>query len=483
MSRALLGITAVAAIVRFATLDHQSFGHDEAVTAIRVLQPDLGDTLTVVSNSERSPPLYYLLAWLWSKLFGTGEVGLRSLSAVFGTLTVPAAYLAARELASRRAGLIAASLVALNPWLVWYSQDARSYALFIFFAAWALYFFACALRDHSPRHLALWAVASALALCSHYFAVFLIVPEGLWLLATVPRRRHAAGAVAATAVVGLALLPLAVAQEGGGRSNLFADQSLSTRAGKAALAMVASEEPGWLAGDVSVDKLHTGAAILGVALAIAAVALVVRRGLPAERRGAAVAGLVGGAAFALPFALGLIGLDFAKPRNLVASVVPFLVAGGVAFGIREAKRLGAVLAVGAAALFAAVLVAIYFSAQMQRPDWRTAAEAIGAPRGPRVLVVPENGDDGLVYYLDARWFKARRFPRGIRVREIAVLSKALVISPPGRGFRLVQQRGLAPSFVLRRYRSLRAVRILPSDVAGRQILKERSQVLADGLER
>jgi mannosyltransferase len=130
------GITLVAALIRFSTLDHQSFDHDEAVTAIRVLQPNFGDMLSVVGRLERSPPLYYLLAWPWSKLFGTGEVGLRSLSALFGTLTVPAAYLAAREFGSRRAGVIAALFVTLNPYLVWYSQEARSYALFALFSAW-----------------------------------------------------------------------------------------------------------------------------------------------------------------------------------------------------------------------------------------------------------------------------------------------------------------------------------------------------------
>src|SRR5919204_4501936 len=143
----LVGIIAAAAAVRFATLGHQSYDHDGAVTAGRVLHAGLGKTLDLVNNSERSPPLYYVLAWLWSKLFGTGEVGLRSLSALFGTLTVPAAYLAARELASRRAGTIAAGLVAVNPYLIWYSQEARSYALFALLSAWAFYFFARALRD------------------------------------------------------------------------------------------------------------------------------------------------------------------------------------------------------------------------------------------------------------------------------------------------------------------------------------------------
>jgi mannosyltransferase len=129
---ALVGITAVGAIVRFATLDAQSFDHDEAVTAMRVLHPSLFDTLSEVANGERSPPLYYILAWGWTRIFGTGEVGLRSLSALFGTLTVPLAYLAALALVERRRiALLAAAFVALNPYLVWYSQEARSYALMV----------------------------------------------------------------------------------------------------------------------------------------------------------------------------------------------------------------------------------------------------------------------------------------------------------------------------------------------------------------
>ncbi len=56
------GVTALAALIRFATLDHQSFDHDEAATAVRVLHANLGDTLSVVGHGERSPPLYYILA-------------------------------------------------------------------------------------------------------------------------------------------------------------------------------------------------------------------------------------------------------------------------------------------------------------------------------------------------------------------------------------------------------------------------------------
>jgi mannosyltransferase len=479
----VVGITLAAALIRFSTLGHQSFDHDEAVTAIRVLQSNLGDTLSVVGRLERSPPLYYLLAWPWSKLFGTGEVGLRSLSALFGTLTVPAAYLAARELASRRAGVIAALFVAVNPYLVWYSQDARSYALFVLFSTWGLYFFARALRDATPRNLALWVGASTLAVCSHYFAVFPIAAEGLWLIAAIPNRRRAIMAVGGTAAVGLALLPLAVAQEGSGRRNLFADVPLLDRAREGALNFVASEEPGWLAGSHSVDDVQRVAALAGLILVIAGGVLVLRRGLPDEKRGAAAAATVGVTAFLAPFALAAAGLDLVDPRNLIGSLVPLLIAGGIAFGLRNSRSLGLVCAAAAALLFATVLLAVYVSAQMQRSDWRGAAAAIGSPRGPRVLVVPRNGDDGLVYYLHAREFERRRFQRGIRVREIDVLSTAFAISPPGKGMTLVEQRGLAPSFILRRYRSRHPVLVRPQDVAGRQILTERSKVLLDGLAR
>src|SRR4051794_41415640 len=134
--------------------------------------------LSGVASDESTPPLYYALAWLWEKVFGHGEAGLRSLSAVFGILTVPVAWRAAREwFDSARAGLIAAALVAFNPFFVWYSQEARSYSLLVLMAALSLLFLGRALRNPSPRALALWAIAAALALLTHYFAAFLLVPE------------------------------------------------------------------------------------------------------------------------------------------------------------------------------------------------------------------------------------------------------------------------------------------------------------------
>ena len=403
----LAGIIGAAAAIRFATLGHQSYDHDEAVTAWRVLRGGFGSTLDVVATGERSPPLYYLLAWPWSKAFGTGEVGLRSLSALIGCLTVPAAYLAARELSWPRAGLVAAALVAFNPYLVWYSQEARSYALLVLFAAWGLYFFARCLNDLSARNLAWWAIASALALGSHYFAAFAVGVQALWLLARGWPRRAPIVAVGATLAVGVALIPLAVAQEGTGRRNLFTGTSLARRALDALFGFFASPEPGALAGSPSVRHLRDAAVLAGLIAVAVALAALLRRATPHERQGGLAIAGVGAAAIAAPFLLAIVGIDFVDPRNLIASLPALLIAAGIGLGCRGAGRIGTAAAAAAVLVFVVVLGAAYESSQMQRPDWRGAAAAIGPPSGPRVLIVARNGEEPIAYYRDARPFRPR----------------------------------------------------------------------------
>ena len=125
---------------------------------------------------------------------------------------MPVAYLAGRELVGRRTGLAVAAIVAVNPMLVWYSQDARAYALLVLLTTAALLFFIRARRSGSARDLGCWAVFSALALATHYFAFFgLAIEAALLLLAVRPLRRVLA-ALAGVALAGLALAPIALHQ-------------------------------------------------------------------------------------------------------------------------------------------------------------------------------------------------------------------------------------------------------------------------------
>jgi len=472
---ALLGaITAAAAIARFATLDLQSYHHDEAVTAARVLLPNLGDTLDVVVSSERSPPLYYLVAWAWAKLFGTGEVGLRSLSALVGTLTVPAAFFAARELAGRaraavRIGLIAAAFVAVNPYLVWYSQEARAYAFLVLFAALALALFARAERDPTPANLALWAGASAAAVLSHYFAIFPTAAEAAWLIwATGGEHRRALGATLATAAVGLALIPLALSQEGADRRNAFTDTPVAHRAEEVAVDYAAGEEPDPLAGKAAIDAVQLSAVLAGGCLLAFAVFLVAHRGSPDERHGATLAAVVVAGGVAVPVALAFAGADYLNPRNLIAGTIPLACTGALGFGGERAGRAGRAAAVATCALFAAVVLAADTAHQMQRVDWRGAAAAMGPAAATRLIVTNANGDDPLAYYLGAGKFEGDRYDEGARVSELRTVSTTFeVIAPPG--FRLVSEQELE-GLILRLYRADQPQRLTPSDVGDERVL-------------
>ncbi len=131
----------LAAVLRFSTLGGQSLWYDETVTASLVRLP-FDEFLRALPDSETAPPLYYVLAWIWARVFGSSDLALRSLSAVIGTLVVPAAFLAARELVSRRTGILVALFATVSPLLVWYSQEARAYSLLVLLSTLSLYGFA-----------------------------------------------------------------------------------------------------------------------------------------------------------------------------------------------------------------------------------------------------------------------------------------------------------------------------------------------------
>jgi mannosyltransferase len=472
----LVGIVLAGALLRFLTLGHQSYDHDESVTVAKVLQPGLRPTLGAINNGERSPPLYYLLAWIWSKPFGTGEVGLRALSALIGTLVIPAAYAVARQFASHRAGLVAAALVATNPYLIWYSQTARSYELLVLFTTVALFFFVRALRERDRHSLALWAAASGLALCSHYFAFFLIAPQALWLLATARGNRRTAAAVVAVAAVGLALAPLAIHQQGGGKRDAFTRIPLAERGADTLSRFVASEMPAGVQGTATTNGIQLAAAVALGLLALLAMAQIRTRCEEEERRGALAVGLVGLAAFAAPFALAIVGPDFVDPRNLIGSVVPLLVVAAVGFGGARVGRTGLVAAVASCVVFLGIYVAVYESPAMQRVDWRGAAAAIGPAGSPRIIVGPRDADWPFVHYLGALFLTTTNEPRQ-GVREIDVLSKDSRIRPPGGDFRLVSRRRLSPTFTLWAFRSKRPVYVPLDSLSGRRVLNEDSSVM------
>lgn len=135
----LAALLLAAAALRLGTLHLQSFWYDEAYVPVHTLHHSLIATLRSVVHRENTPPLWYVLIWGWSRLLGTGEVALRLPSALAGIATVALAWGIGSELAGRRVAIATAALATFNPLLVWYSQEARAYGLFVALIALAIW--------------------------------------------------------------------------------------------------------------------------------------------------------------------------------------------------------------------------------------------------------------------------------------------------------------------------------------------------------
>jgi mannosyltransferase len=135
-----------------------------------------------VLRHDGSPPLYYLLLHVWMSVFGSSETATHALSLVFGVLTVPAGTWVAWSLFGRRAGLIAAVIFALNPFLTAYSQETRMYTLMALLGLLATAGFIHGLVYRRRGYLPLFVVCQALMLYTHAWGIFFGVGAALALI-------------------------------------------------------------------------------------------------------------------------------------------------------------------------------------------------------------------------------------------------------------------------------------------------------------
>jgi mannosyltransferase len=509
----LAALTLLAAALRLSTLDLQSFWYDEAFTPVHVLHASLGATLRAVAHTENTPPLWYVASWGVARVFGAGEVALRSLSALAGVATVPVAWGIGCELVGgaaggRRAAIATAALVAVNPLLIWYSQEARAYGLFVLLAALAMLCFLRALRAPTRAKLAAFALTGALALLSHYFAVFLLAPMCIWLLAahgggpvrspadggeSPPSGARAGGsartdqlglagspaspalpwlAVAAIVAVGAALLPLIVAQGGHG-TQWIGRWALSSR-----LAAIPQYYlTGYMGGPLghSIELLVALPILAGVGYGLWRVLE------PPEERGALIALTIAACGMGIPIALALAGADYLAPRNLVAAMIPLSVLLAILITAARTGWIGMALAGLVALAFLAIAIDTELSPRLQRGDWRGLARVLrsagwetGAqgsagvtPARPGadgvtpigrgaggVITTVELGAVPLEYYLPP----LHNLPRGARVTVSEIDEtgyaplRAGAERPPAPGFRLVASSDIH-GLILYRFRS------------------------------
>lgn len=179
---AVVFVTLTGLAVRLVLLNQSLFA-DELFTFEIATRDSLSAVISGVSSElEVSPPLYNILAWC-AHWLGDPMVSIRIPSLIAGTALIPAVYALGAAVKSRAAGLLAATLVALNPFVLYDSIEARPFALMMLLLALStLALLRASEGEKAYRWWALYVVLTTLALYTHYTVVFVIAAQGFWVL-------------------------------------------------------------------------------------------------------------------------------------------------------------------------------------------------------------------------------------------------------------------------------------------------------------
>jgi 4-amino-4-deoxy-L-arabinose transferase-like glycosyltransferase len=144
----LAAVTLLAAALRWFRIDAQSLWYDEGISAHQLTR-SFGEILRATAL-DTHPPLYYWTLKAWAETVGASELGLRSLSAVCGVLSVVLTWLLGRRLFGPLVATLAAVLLAVAPLAVYYSQEVRMYAQVTTLGLLAVFAYAATLRRTVP---------------------------------------------------------------------------------------------------------------------------------------------------------------------------------------------------------------------------------------------------------------------------------------------------------------------------------------------
>jgi hypothetical protein len=398
---AVAALTVVGAALRLDVAGQSLFG-DELSTYWIVTTHDLPGTLSFVGDKiEITPPLYFVLAWLSAQIDASPEL-LRAPSLIAGTAAIPLVYVLGRRTVGRAAGLVAAALTALAPYMIFYSAEARAYQVMTTLVVLSTLALLTAVERGGKRWWVAYAACACLAAYAHYTSVFALAVQLAWVLWAHPAARRAALLATAGALIAcLPWLPGFLDDLGMPDSRIMSDFSPVT----AHTARLAVEH--WSVGYPYIQSTSElrdlpgvfGLSLQALGLAIAVLATTaggIRRGLRAtlggaDRRLLLVVAMAVGIPLA-ELACTLIGTNMFSARNLAVAwpwfallLATLLAAAGPRLGVVCAALVIAGFAIGAAKMT---------EDRFQRPDFAGAAAIIDREAGPRDGVI-----DGAVAFI------------------------------------------------------------------------------------
>ena len=171
----LLGLS-----LRLISLD-QSLWLDEAINVIATQNFSLLGMITDYAKADFHPPGYFIMLWIWTKIFGIGEIFVRIPSVVFGVLTIYVVYLLGQRIHSKTLGIFSAFLLTISPLHIYYSQEARMYSLAALAVSINILLLIKLIKGEN-FNLIFLIISNVLVLASDYVAYFIFPAQFIFLL-------------------------------------------------------------------------------------------------------------------------------------------------------------------------------------------------------------------------------------------------------------------------------------------------------------
>ncbi len=163
--------------LRVYRLGYHSLRGDEGSTYVFGTEA-LAELIEFLRVTEFHPPLYYTLMHGWISWTGDTEFALRFASVVTGVLLVAPVATLGRTLFNARLGVIAAFLIAVNPYQIFYAQDARSYPLVTLLGMLSTISLWRALKQARWRDWIVYGLIVLGAMYTHYSAALVVMFQG-----------------------------------------------------------------------------------------------------------------------------------------------------------------------------------------------------------------------------------------------------------------------------------------------------------------
>ncbi len=180
----ILIISLLSLLIRFFWIEKESIWLDEAASLSLAAKVDL-DFAKFFNDTywtDPHPIFYYLILKIWIIIFGNGALAIRSLSALFGILTVLLTYYFFSKTINKKVGLFSSIFLLVNPINIWYSQEARMYTLTSLLILLSVYY--CFQLNKNGLHkkdtIILYILFSTLLIYTDYIGLLVLGVEFLF---------------------------------------------------------------------------------------------------------------------------------------------------------------------------------------------------------------------------------------------------------------------------------------------------------------